>query len=420
MNTPNELSPTWLSKTAFASSIGTLCPAKDNKILVFSDSDTEKSDVIIGRLNADGTVDDTFNGTGFIKHVFPCEEGSLFFALSARQQNDGKIFLVGTIVGAEALYPAAARFTDSGKADTSFGSGGFAVFEDTSAALKESGLANAKIRSARAQAFDIQRSNAHALSISHLASGGYLIASAETGYLLSLNEDGTLNTAFGNNGSLLPRLKDKEVVHLQNAFVLDERILVAGYVESKGVVAGFTLAGKLDETFAKEGARFISLGDATPVRLTNLSAATTLLNLVGFASTKEQRNGALLTRLTTKGAPDNSFNKGNPVLLNPDGRQADCRYVASGLNRSAGASIYIVGQTTLQNQDDPRFYVAAYQKDGEPDNSFTPGGWGLGPERSTALGMYLDTNNNMLLCGTTRDANGTYEGFVASYTLNGS
>ncbi|WP_442110256.1 hypothetical protein [Pseudomonas sp. NUPR-001] len=415
MNTLNELSPTWLSKTAFASSIGTLCPTKDNKILVFSDSDTEKSDVFIGRLLSDGTLDRSFQGTGFIKHVFPCVEGSLFFALSAHQQSDEKIFLVGTIVGPEALYPAAARFEDSGKADPSFGEGGFAVFADKSVARKAGAQTIADLRTLREQP-----SNAHNVNASRLADGGYLIASAEIGYLLGVTKDGTLNTAFGDNGYLRPKLENAEVIELQSAMVFGERIYVVGYVNASGVIACFTLDGKRDDTFGEQGARSIPIADANHVRLTNLSSAASLLNLIGFANTSTQRNGALLTRLTTEGALDTSFNTGKPVLLYPDGRQADCRHVASGQNQSPDKPIYIVGQTTLQDQGDPRFYAAAYQANGSLDNSFTPGGWGLGPGRSTALGMYLGSQNNMLLCGTARDANGTYEGFVASYTLNGS
>lgn len=415
MSTHNALSPNWLTKTAFASSIGTLCPTKDNKILVFSDSDTEKSEVFIGRLLSDGTLDRSFQGTGFIKHVFPCAEGSLFFALSAHQQSDEKIFLVGTIVGPEALYPAAARFQHSGKADPSFGEGGFAVFADKSVATKAGAQTIAGIRTLREQP-----SNAYNFNTSRLADGGYLIASAEIGYLLSLKEDGTLNTTFGDNGYLLPQLENGEGIELQSAMVFDERIYAVGYVNASGVIACFTLDGKRDDTFGEQGARSISLADANHVRLTNLSNAESLFNLIGFANTNARKNGALLTRLTTEGALDTSFNTGKPVLLNPDGRQADCRHVASGKNQAPDASIYIVGQTTLQDQGDPRYYAAAYCPDGALDSSFTLDGWGVGPERSTVTGMYLDTQNNMLLCGTTRDASGAYEGYVVSYSLNAS
>ncbi|TDF85136.1 delta-60 repeat domain-containing protein [Pseudomonas sp. H9] len=406
----NALSPIWLTKTAFSTSIGTLCPTKDNKILVFGESDHERGDFNIGRLTSSGAIDLTFNGKGFIEHEFPKAEGSLFLNPKAFVQDDGKIFLVGTLVEAE-MYPAAARFDSTGAADTDFGEKGFAVFKDQSGTNQEA-LAAAKSKSKRAKS-----TGANNLNAFRLPDEGYLIASAETGYLLKLDESGALNSDFGDGGYLLPRLNDKRVIELQSAMVLGEHILVVGYVGASGYVARFHLSGALDTDFGKEGSKPISRTDANFVRLTGLSSRPNIsLSIAGFAHTTENKNGALLTRLNTAGAIDEGFNKGKPVLLNPAGRQADARHVTTRRDDH----VYIVGQTTFQDGSDPRFYAAAYRADGTLDNDFTSGGWGLGPERSTGMGMYLDAQNNLLICGTARDASNNYEGIVACYKPNAS
>ncbi|TDF85137.1 hypothetical protein [Pseudomonas sp. H9] len=410
----STLNPAWITKTEFSEINGTLCPAEGNKILVFSEPNPNSNTFTLARLNSDGTLDPTFNGTGYIEHSFAYNGNPMFFPISAHQQSDGKIFMVGATGTIFDLYPVAARFLSNGAADESFGDKGFVEFKSLRWTNATDTLSSAELRS-----IPRQGSSVKALSASSLALGGYLIVSTEKGYLLRIKDDGSIYTGFGDKGYLRPKLANGDDIVTPTAIVLGERIFVAGSAGTSGAVACFTLTGAPDTSFGNEGARIISLADDRKVGLYALSSTdTTLLNLAGETSIGTDV-AALLTRVTVEGNMDKRFNNGTPLVLRPDGRLADCRQVASPQS-DKNETFYIVGQTNRQDLSDARFYAAAFRPDGTLDNRFTPDGWGLGPEHSLAVSMYVDTQGNMLICGSVLDAGNKRQGIVACYKLNAS
>jgi len=92
--------------------------APDGKIVVAGNTDAKKTatnphDMAVARLNADGTLDKTFNGTGQKTIDFGKEDGASDVAVQA----DGKIVVAGTAVIGNDEDFAVARLTTEGKLD---------------------------------------------------------------------------------------------------------------------------------------------------------------------------------------------------------------------------------------------------------------------------------------------------------------
>ncbi|UVL62124.1 hypothetical protein LOY54_02305 [Pseudomonas sp. B21-032] len=397
--------PTWISRLDFTEGLGTLCPVRLGKIMVFGDSVDETSDFTLARLNSDGSLDTSFGNQGVIEDTFSFGEDTIFFALSAYQQaTDGKVVLAGVLF-ADDIYAAMARFDENGHPDDSFASNGKLVLEQLSS--------KGRSRSSGAESPQELRTSSDAgLNAIPLPQGGYLLASADTGYLIRLLPDGALDPAFAETGYLLP--KPVENFELTGAILLDDKIIVAGDAGNSGCVARYTLTGELDITFAEQGSRLITYPGASRVRLMTVSTAIPRVFTVAGLATRDNHNSSLLARLSAAGDVLPDF----PVLLAPGGRQGDFRYVTSRLIPQIEERIHAVGQTTKQGGADPRYFTAAYRANGELDKGFADNGWSLGPVAASAYGMYL-IPGNLLIGGRIRKFDGSgHEGLVAGYSLN--
>jgi uncharacterized delta-60 repeat protein len=203
------------------------------------------NDFIVARFLGDGSLDATFNGTGYAVTPFALSGpgGNLFDQCNAVAVDaDGSIVAAGVTDEAGPPHVALARYTADGALDAGFGSGGIL---DINAGSSANGS-----------------SEAHALLIQ--PDGKLLIAGYATGtgnddfLVMRLHADGTFDTTFGTGGIVRTPIGSGE--DIANAMVLqpDGGIVVAGSAvitdnRHDFAIARYTSTGALDPTFGTGG-----------------------------------------------------------------------------------------------------------------------------------------------------------------------
>ncbi len=187
---------------------------------------------LVARLFANGDLDPSFGGTGYVTLAFP--EGSAG-ASAVALQSDGKVVVVGTVsnfVPIPSQDYAAARFLADGTPDASFGSGGRVVL-DLGGRLPEF-----------TEAMVLQPDG-------RLVMAGLTNAPSGSGCgMARLLENGTLDPSFGTSGLVFPHdVWDCKAL----ALLGDGRLVVAGASKTSGLVMRLQPDGAFDVTFGNGG-----------------------------------------------------------------------------------------------------------------------------------------------------------------------
>src|SRR5690554_4244257 len=190
----------------------------------------------MARFNTDGTLDTDFGSNGWAIVGF----GSPSYIKDIALQNDGKIVAAGFAIGA-AYQMAAARINADGTVDNTFGSNGTV-------------------------AFNIGDGNDFGSAVAVDDSGKILIGGhkwiSNIGLKLDLavvrlNEDGTFDTSYGDNGVAIARVVDGSNYADDMLLQPDGKAIIAGYTALETVydlaMARFDVDGNLDDTFGVDG-----------------------------------------------------------------------------------------------------------------------------------------------------------------------
>ena len=108
----------------------------DGKIVVAGSSELEAvnaPDIAVWRYNSDGTLDTTFNSVGYVTHNNAGGAGgnTWDYAYGMVIDNNGKIVVTGSSNSTADTEMVIWRFNSNGTLDTSFDADGFAVYDDT-------------------------------------------------------------------------------------------------------------------------------------------------------------------------------------------------------------------------------------------------------------------------------------------------
>ncbi len=243
------------------------------------------SDLGVGRMNADGSIDTSFgvNGTTAVNIGMDVYNNnplaSYDYTESLQLQSDGKIIVAGTTTyynSATVENLGMVRFNVDGSLDTTFGTNGIVVQNFAS--------------------FD------HGFLIKVLPNDELLIAGAIIYYPLSLqtyryglakyNENGVLDTSFGNNGIAINPLINREFIYGRIELV-NGKILVSGF---KSI---------------EQNNQFV----------------------VNFHLTSLNENGSVNTSFNSQGfvttSFDSSYSLPNDFIVQPDGKIIQCGYIGS-------------------------------------------------------------------------------------------
>ena len=158
----------------------------DGKILIVGAGYNQpNSDILLVRLNSNGTLDTTFNGTGKLIIQLILSVNSLNEGLnSVIIQPDGKIVAVGCARGPEKGYFLVLRLNSNGSFDNSFDSDGI-------------------VTTAIGTQFDCAFGVALQSSGKIVAVGSSNSGSSDQASIVSYNTNGSLDTSFGTQGKVL-------------------------------------------------------------------------------------------------------------------------------------------------------------------------------------------------------------------------
>ena len=219
----------------------------DGKLLVVGSSNANRGyDFDFVRFNADGSVDTTFGTAGRLLVDFSGNDDQ---ANAMIQQPDGNIVAAGFARDSNGFSSmAVVRLTSAGTLDTSFGSGGKATVP-----------------------FGTLQSAASALGLQSdgklVLAGAVAEGTASTDAALArLNANGSLDTSFGTGGKTSVAFGGKDylsgvVVEPNGGIVASGRLQSSAPPPNDAFVARFTAAGTLDPAFGNNGKTLIDCGD---------------------------------------------------------------------------------------------------------------------------------------------------------------
>lgn len=319
--------------------------------IVFSGS---SYNFLLARYNTDGTLDQTFGGTGLVMtSVTSGGDG----ASSVVLQPDGKIVAGGSASqGPNDSNLVLVRYNPNGGLDPTFGSGGISAGQVvpsreglTDLLLLPDGkfIGTASIRTGNDNDFSISRFN---------ASGG-------------------LDTAFGAGGRVLLDIGDSGSGQPSNgravAIQTDGKIVAVGGI-SNGQDSDFLVA-----RYNANGTRDLSFGGTGRVKFPvmtreDLARAVAIqpdgkIVVAGSAQTTSGQDVFALARLNTDGTLDASFGTAG-IVTTTAGTTLDG---IEGMALQPDGKIVAVGTSTVGNDTD--FVVARYNTNGSLDTSFAGG-----------------------------------------------
>jgi uncharacterized delta-60 repeat protein len=375
----------------------------DGKLVVagttYVNNDFSDEDFAIARYNPDGSLDASFGNNGKVTTDFP---GLAAVISAVVVQPDGKIVVAG---GAYPLFTFAgdfkvARYNPNGSLDTSFGAGGIVttIFPgDGSFAFALALQSDGKIIAAGTDFFDF---NPGDMSDTNFALARY-------------NSDGSLDTTFGNGGTITTDFLGAEDDVFSVLIQPDGKIVAVGSANSPFDYYDFAAArylanGTLDTTFGTGGKVRTDFGNndldiayAAVLQPDGkiVSAGTTVFDFgvqQQFALTRSNSDGTLDTTFGTGGRVLIDFGSfaqsANAVLIQPDGK------------------IITVGYPNTESKDSD-FLLARCNPNGSLDPSFGVGGkvrTSFGDLGAAANGAVLQPDHKIVAVGwnATENASG--------------
>jgi len=222
--------------------IGRMVIQPDQKIVLaghkyVGQSDDNRYDFILIRLNANGSIDESFGEAGIVLTDFNPEVNDPEVIGDMVLQCDGKIVVVGTV----GLNIGVARYHSDGSLDNSFGTGGKTTVDIQS--TEDAGRAIAVVDNGK------------------FVIGGYTRAEFYEFALVKLNANGTIDESFGQHGKVhtdFGPFNDR----ISSLAIRDGKIIVGGSTDITNrefrqdvnfALARYNSNGTLDETFGNGG-----------------------------------------------------------------------------------------------------------------------------------------------------------------------
>ena len=360
---------------------------RDGRIVVggYSQHDQE-SDSMVVRYNADGSLDSSFNFDGKLTSVFgTTNERVNSVAIDA----DGKILLAGSKVQGDFDFDfALARLNADGSLDTSFNRTGrlttdFTTNEDkaNSAGFDKNGklvVAGAGTSNDEAKSIVIDRNGKIVVvgaktTDTYIEDGDYLNPRSKFA-LTRYNVDGSLDTSFGADGKVVTEFGSRNDVAISVTIDGNGKFVVAGFTltENKSfdfAVARYNSNGTLDTSFGLGGKQTTDFGGRYDQAESVVIDPNGKIVVVGATEpTTYGDSDFAVARYNADGSLDTSFDS-DGKLTTDFGRSLDgARSVAI----NADGKMIVAGVTNSHNSLD--FAIARYNSNGSPDASFGPGG----------------------------------------------
>ncbi len=352
----------------------------DQKILVtgYSDNGTNY-DFSLVRYNADGSLDNSFGAGG--KVITPL--GSYDdWGYSVAVQTDGKILVAGENYSGTDYDFAIVRYDSNGSLDNSFGTGG---------------ISNTSWGSSDDYGYSVK------VQIDgKIVLAGFLQDSAGYDFAITrYNNDGSIDTSFGNNGKTRTTIGSGDDLGWASAIQANGKILVAGYTSNLSdfdfALVRYNIDGSLDNTFGSGGKVVTAIGSGNDYGYSVMIQPDGKILVSGDSENGSNYDFAMV-RYNIDGSLDNTFGTSGKVVT-PVGVSDDKSFSVAiqgdGKILAAGFS---------SNTLDHDFALVRYKSDGIPDTSFGSGGTVITPignDDDDAISMALQADGKIVVGGTT-------------------
>jgi uncharacterized delta-60 repeat protein len=374
----------------------TLALQSDGKILLGGGN----SNFLIARFNPNGTLDTSFNGTGYRQEDISPTGGD--WGQSIKILSDGNILLGGYcfVSGFGDDFCMAKFLSSDGSLDTTWGNSGKKI-------------QHLGTSTDRAQSL-ILDSNGKILMGGICYNGNYDFC------LARFDSNGNLDTTFNSTGKVIqpmgPSYDEGRVLGIQST----GKILLAGYIIDSGdgnkykfAVARFDTSGNLDTTFASSGKFIYALTSSStqPIYLTSMVVQNDDKILLGGFCDMDSTSGAndqfCMIRLDANGNFDNSFDGDGILIFDVPGSTSDR---ITSLAIQPDGKIIAGGYCTTSLSE--KFCLARFNSNGSLDTTFnssdTPGYriQNLSINRELSKAMILQPDGKIILGGTCIDGSG--------------
>ena len=373
-----------------------------------------QNDIALVRYNFDGSLDASFGVGGIVTaSLSPASDQ----VASVARQADGKLVVGGLsqiLTSPNSDYdPMLARFNPDGSPDTSFGTNGGVITP--------------------IQNSDIDRFNAVlALPDQTLLGAGSAngnSAANEDSLLIRYNDDGSLDTAFGNQGIVITAVANGDSDGFLSAARQTDGKVVAGGWANQGNRSDLALVrynddGSLDTTFGTGGITLTTFGDLVFAEINgvailpggSIACAGRIIDTANSAHAN-----IIVARYDSNGVLDNSFGTGGLVVTDVGGDVFVGGLVARVNGRLVvGATRFTLGFLNAPTRSE--MLIVQYNPDGSLDAGFGTGGMTTaslfpGDSRSQVGGIALMQDGRIVAAGSAAPTlNGTSEFAAARFS----
>jgi len=349
-------------------------------------------DACVYRIMPNGTVDSTFGTNGLT--VFDIGGGEDYTQAMAVLPNGKIIVAGGSYLGGAEVDFFAARLTEDGQLDASFGNNGKVIIPISAGEAEDV-----------AQAIAIQPDGKIILAGSY---GIFNTTDTHTA-LVRLNENGTLDNTFGTNGIAFQISNYGDDVANDVMLLEDGSILTTGYADvlnQQVIVTKTTANGIPDATFGENGIAYYDLNSGSDVGWSIGRHPNGKLMVSGRKGNTPGKTDFMLMAITENGALDNSFGINGVASKNQllNDAALDMIFEPSGKIVLAGSS----GGSLLGSND---FSICRFNEDGSIDATFGTGGVTVSDiasffSEAAAVGMQSD--GKLIVAGRASDTNNDF------------
>ena len=272
----------------------------DHKILVAGSTlgPDGKGHAFVSRYNEDGSLDNSFNGSGILLPEVP---GYNSYAGGIKMQPDGKIVMCTASYDSTSRFITVMRFTEDGVPDNSFDGDG------QSTAIIES------------EYMDI--STMVLQSDGKILIGGYEGASLSDSFMVvRFLSTGGLDHSFAGDGVVVTGVGEDYTDVNSLTMQSDGKILATGYATFNGnedfAVVRYNSNGTLDNSFSGDGIAHVTISDHDDRLYCSLVQPDSKIVVAGYAyNNLTGRESFAVARLNPDGTPDNTFHGDGIALI---------------------------------------------------------------------------------------------------------
>lgn len=368
---------------------------------------TEEDGYALIRIDSDGDPDLNFGSVGAATGEFDIFESR---ASTVQVLPDGRHILKGYAHTGSEIYPAVACLSKYGFIEKSFGTNGWVILAPPFANMNWSGFKPTEHTLPVTKPGSRQPAPAR-----QIHAGKKILVSARIDSktaIVSLTGTGSLDTSFGSTGYALVE-RGQPGISLEVIHDLSGKLLAAGSRTAPGetiprpYLTRYNSDGSVDTAFGNQGSITIA---SVAGHFTDL-VVTSTGKIVGVGYTLEAgQEKAMLMGRNQDGSPDSAFNKGAPVITSVD--NLPCAWM-SGAIALVQQRIVVSGGTYGTHSV---ALVGRFNSNGSPDLSFGNSGLvKLDLGQHTHCGDALvQSDQKILICGEFNEYNTNY-GYVARF-----